>query len=954
MSSDQESGSKEEQVAVDETHVVHIDESKGPWFMFPVISDLPKDIEISVIESYDEHVYIGTTSGEILHYFEIECGNYLLVSRTNFDESNKEKHGSIDKIIILPTIEKACILSASRVVLFLLPEMAPVPNVERITQVNDVVLRNIPKGNDNRFKNRYELLLFSDEHVRNLVISEAGFKQNKEYDYKLIETGVCHDSIVMTAKLNNYEIINLKHSRVIPLFRISELVDNDDDTPVLAPMIRSFDEKNFLVCSGGSSYEHNAMVLVVDHNGDLTGTAIELDHYPKGLVVSYPYLFVQYQDDKVVLYKFSDEEKVILQSIEDTGSKIHLFDTHKSFKYYENSDIDEDKCMEVQKSVVDKLTLVPINEDSSNNSYSIEDKEKQVREIYEQTTPIVLVDQSNLYAVASEPIFLSINNFDKSEMELISTYMVNCEELNLKTKFSILQRNYLQMLYFLLDILHCEEITNATIEMWCEKIKSIDLRLLFDLLGFKIYGDIWIYRSLKKTYNKLKGLKLRNKTTGVASDLVQFFTIASKRISSILEGERASIQDFGNIVKTVDVNLFMLEYDEDKSSINNFDINKYSVMSQYEIIAIIRDVMFAKSDENKRLLIKAYQQKGMYSEALSILRDDVDDKDKINIYRFLEFIESNMNNFPDIYKKKDITDDLVFVIEKLVPLEDSSAVGKVITRVITMLEALHVDIDILLQKVETLPESVSVKVMILEEVGVDENASGNFVNQEFLVKYYIEKLHENINENELWTPLKQYLTEYREDMNYDKVTLKRYLLTKIKNNRECDKFLKFLTKITKIITSKEALFNKVIEEVAKFDRDNTLFILLGVHESNRDGNDKSNQLKILMDNNAFLEIQQHVTADNYLEIFDHYISTIGNIDLDTEFLKRTQSYLDDAKLYKEVLHKVPAECPLWKISPLILRMLQRQQTSLEGSNLKKSLLKDNVGIYNDILNKLGT
>ncbi|GMM57309.1 CORVET complex subunit [Maudiozyma humilis] len=954
MSSDHESEHKEEPGTPVEVLTTHISDSKGPWFTFPIISDLPEDNEISVIESYDEHVYIGTTSGEILHYFEIECGNYLLVSRTNFDESNKDQQGSIDKIIILPTIEKACILSASRVVLFLLPEMAPAPNVERIAHVNDVVLRNIPKGNDKRFKNSYELLLFSDEHVRNLVVSENGFRQNKQYDFKLIETGVCHDSIVMTAKLNNYEIVNLGRSQVIPLFRISELVDDDEDTPTLPPMIRSFDDKSFLVCSGGSSYEHNAMVLVVDHNGDLTGTAIELEHYPTDIVVKYPYLFVQYKDDSIELYRFSDEQKAILQSITETGSKLRLFDTHKSFKYYENPDVQQERCVEVQELVVDKLTLVPINEESVNDSYGTEDKEKQVREIYEETTSVVLANKSVMYAVASEPIFLSIDNFDKSEMELIENYLKSCPELNLKTKFSILQRNYLQVLYLLLDILHCEEITDVTVEMWCDKIKSIDIRLLFDLLGFKTYGDLWIYRSLKKTYVKIKGLKLRNKTSGSPRDLMRSFTIASKKILSLLEGEKASIQDSGNIVKTIDVNLFMLEFDEGAGTVEDFDINKYNVMSQYEIIAIIRDVMLPKDDSRKGLLIKAYQQKDMYSEALSILREDIDDKDKTSIYRLFDFIQDNVEKFPEIYRSKNIMEDVVFVIEKLDTLEDSVGMRKVIKRIIALLEKVHIDIDLLLQKVEELEESVSIKVFILEEVGVEDNAGDKSVNQEFLVKYYIEKLHAEIIKKELWATLEKHLAAYRQDMNYDKMKLKKYLLTKIRKDSAFQEFLSFHKKIIRISKNSESIFTKITDEVAKFDKDSILFILFAAHENGTNEENKKSYLQILMDNNAFLEIQQHVNAENYLSIFDYYIETVGDVDLDTEFLKRTQSFLDDTTLYREVLRKIPADCPLWKISPLILRRLQKQQTSLERSELEKSLFKDEVCIYSDILNKLGT
>ena len=108
---------------------------------FPIIEKLPTGIQISTIEAYDEHIYIGTQSGDLLHYFEIEVGNYLLVSRIKFDnDSSNDKNSPISKILLIPRIDKACILCNSKLVLFLLPELEPVPNLASVDTVNEIIL----------------------------------------------------------------------------------------------------------------------------------------------------------------------------------------------------------------------------------------------------------------------------------------------------------------------------------------------------------------------------------------------------------------------------------------------------------------------------------------------------------------------------------------------------------------------------------------------------------------------------------------------------------------------------------------------------------------------------------------------------------------------------------------------------------------------------------------------
>lgn len=101
----------------------------------------------------------------------------------------------------------------------------------------------------------------------------------------------------MVSKLNSYELINLKSSQVIPLFRISE---TDED---LEPIITSFNEQSeFLVCSGGGSYDSGAMALVVNHHGDIIKGTIVLKNYPRNVIVEFPYIIAESAFQSVDIY----------------------------------------------------------------------------------------------------------------------------------------------------------------------------------------------------------------------------------------------------------------------------------------------------------------------------------------------------------------------------------------------------------------------------------------------------------------------------------------------------------------------------------------------------------------------------------------------------------------------------------------------------------------------------
>ncbi|KAG0655664.1 hypothetical protein C6P45_002919 [Maudiozyma exigua] len=930
-------------------------EANGPWYTFPIINSLPDDIEVTVIESYDEHVYIGTTSGEILHYFEIEFGNYLLVSRTNFEDRTDKEQPSVNKIIILPKIEKACILSDSEVVLFLLPEMAPVPNVERMKGINDVILRNLPKKDDNKFQNKYELLLFKDENIRNLIITENEFKERETFDYKFIETGQCHNTTVMTSKLNNYELLNLKYGQVTPLFRISEAIGNNNEHSELKPIIRSFDKDSFLVCSGGSTYEDNAMVLVVNHRGDITGMAMELEHYPINLVVNYPYLLVQFRNDKLSIYKFPDDDSATVQEINGDGSALRVFKTQKTFKPYPES-TGYERYDNLRKEIIDKLSLQLISGASTTKQYDVAYRNKDLEESFDLSSPIVLVNSTIIYAFIQKPLFLTIKNFEKSQIQQIKDYLANCQELNLKTKMSVLERNYLTVLYLLLNVLHCDKIDIKVLEEWCDYITSIDIRLFLDLLGFKIYGKLWIYNGLKSTYDKLKAIQLRNKSENTKEEFLKFFRVIKERMTNLIVSERNNMQDYQNIVITVDVLIFTtLCTDPDQQNIMKFDILKYDKISHDEIIRIAKEELLPQGKITNSLLIMIFEQKELFANALSFLKSDIIADDEQSTLKAFKFIKKNLQKLPKSYLKESLVNDLSNIMENLSLLISKYDFRSIVKDTVILLKSADVDSHLLLKSVEQFENGIFLKVTILEEMGIGHVDSGDSNDNEFLVRYYVERIHSDIVANDLWGTFTSLREEYKAERNYDKLPINSYLRTKMRNISKCKQFLDFLKKILNITKNIPEVWDIIKEEISKFDKDNILLILFFFR--NKDDNlvDHDFRLKVLIENNAYSEIQQHINDTNLAQLFDRYCNTLQDVDLGMELLKRNRYLLDNNyAIYISILEKISKDTAFCKVGRLILSIAINHQTEIEGLEMKKSLLKNEVSIYNDILKNLDT
>ena len=949
---DRESNLSNDEEKLTEAHKITLSPS-SPYRIIPLIPSLPPDVRVSAIEAYEEHIYIGTETGELLHYFEIEVGNYLLISQTNFGEYK----ASIDKILLLPKVEKACILSNSQLVLFLLPEMAPIPNTEVIKGVNDVTLR---ASSD---KNIYELLIFTEESILVLAISDQTSKIIREYDHRFIDKAVSHNNILMTSKLNTYEVIDLRKNEVHPLFRVSEGITDSSQPSSLSAIIVDFDKDSFLVCSGGSSYDTNCMALIVNHQGDITHGTVDLKRYPRKVVVEYPFILAQLASNEIAVYKLSPQESQgEVQSLTTSAdSHVQIFNTSK---YFSDLTPDEDTA-EIREEVVDTLRLVPIHVDAETIQLELDFEKKYVEKIYEQSSHLLVSNNTSVSLLSSIPIVLQIDDFGAAELDTLYDYLYNVRQLKLNTKFSKIQRSFVKSLYLLLSVLHCEQIDVHIIDRWCKWIESVDVRILLYLLDLRIFGQIWLFNGLKKITSNLKSLKLINKCQVDDNKRIDISLLEhiKSRCAGIVPQKREKISNFSNILRTLDVNIFLEKYIHGNASIQEFKIDDYEEYALEDIIRILKEELIPEDIKYTEYLIEIYTIQKRYTDIIGLLKK----KMEIGVTEgavddLINYISLNIDYYAD--KREELLEDLLFVVSKVKkgPYTDNSQRKGVLKRVIPLIADVVKKSQLDLHTfIESLGEEdkvdVGIKVLILERIGLEE--AGNREYKEYLLKYYILRLRECVEKKGLWSILQGFTNEYKHDMDYEKVSIMDFLRIKLKSNDKCGKFNKCCSRVNDLCVDEPELLQLVGAEISKFDKDNILLILFILFADSNESTLRSDEkLHILMEYNDFLGIERELTTeDEFFTVLDHYCSELNpnySATLIVELMQRNPKFLRGTDAVRRVLQKIPKVSKLSIVSQPLLTFVRRQETKLQDLELEKGLLKHEISIYKEILNKLDT
>lgn len=920
---------------------------EGPFSLSPIIKDLPDNLDYTCCKSYAEHIYLGTQTGELLHYFEMETGNYLLVSRIKFDDS---KEVPIDKIVLLPSIERACVLSQGQLIMFLLPEFAPTPNTIKLSGINDL---QVISGN--------KIITFSNKSATIYKVSKDSFKSLRDFPkLNSVDKALIKNKKLIVARNNNYEIFDLSKNKEIPLFKVSESGENSDAK--LVPVIADFSSDEILVCSGGASYEDDAMALVITLDGDISQGTIALPKYPRNIIVSFPYVLVNFNYEEVHIFKLvKNEDPILVQTIKYDNIE-ELKDIHLRFNKvdrvfqntseYNKSDIDNGKTTSQREAIIDKLRAVPILSEGSSNDNEINgtattttleyrmDREKAfIDDIVNCGTDIFFYDNYNVYQLSQTPFFMEIKEFNEYEISNIEDYLESQDDNHL-TNFQKMEIKYLKLLHHLLIILHCKIIDKDIVKIWCNDMKTIDIRILLYLFDLQIFGECWCPNGLKDFVIMLKSLKIMNKLES-PDNILEFLKIIKRYIVKNHSNDKDFVH-FETILRTIDVNTF-LELSTLKKDINLDDFESTSFDS------IIKTINEKNDEEYQPILLDIYIKREMNEEVISTLKAQGKYTD------LLTFLIDKFKRLTDDYKENRLLQDIALIVTNCGDEKDD------IRKLLKLLSDMKIDYHDLLDSIE----DITLKVHILEIIGVD-----NSQDKGFLIDFYTQKIHETIINEDLWKQFEIFIQEYKDDLNYFKPNILDHLKLKVRHDSRFSIFWNYYENLNKICRDSTTLKNKLHEDIMKLNHDKPdhqevlLILFFFQFEDDNSSNkltcmflDEIEMLKLALKYNDFREVDKRVNKGNLIEILT-WFNGMTEVPFSTELIckclmRHRQMYEDDKdQLVKIIQAVIPGESPVTIISPILISILGKRKTLADDVTLRKMILKSDVNRYNETLSVL--
>ncbi|QSZ34988.1 hypothetical protein DSL72_007850 [Monilinia vaccinii-corymbosi] len=220
----------------------------GPYVLRSLIEDVPlsadgerTDIEINCVEFLDQNLYIGTSASEILHFVQIPPDpadisgkpSYILASRLPpaYHEPSSRDRPGVQQILLLPRVNKACILCNWTVTFYSLPELSPVFGTTQIRPCNwiggtDLNTDLISPDQDGR---GVTVLVSLTKKMRVVRIGEDP-RAVRTIDFAGSTISIRRDSFACVADSRSYALLDVDRQLKIPLFPISTTDDSQPDS----------------------------------------------------------------------------------------------------------------------------------------------------------------------------------------------------------------------------------------------------------------------------------------------------------------------------------------------------------------------------------------------------------------------------------------------------------------------------------------------------------------------------------------------------------------------------------------------------------------------------------------------------------------------------------------------------------------------------------------------------
>ncbi|KAM0799669.1 putative TGF beta receptor associated protein 1 [Usnea florida] len=213
----------------------------GSYVLRPLVEDIPlsteghaADVHITCVELCDENLYIGTSLAEILHFVSIPADpadlslgpQYIFASRLQpaYTSQSSQTLPGVQQILVLPEVQKACVLCNGTLSFYSLPELSPAfgnATVPNCTWVGGVDLSKTSVAEDNG-----TIVMICVKNKARLVRIRDKARQVRDIEFPGCLISTRRGNFACVADAHSYALLDVENQQKITLFPISSLDEN--------------------------------------------------------------------------------------------------------------------------------------------------------------------------------------------------------------------------------------------------------------------------------------------------------------------------------------------------------------------------------------------------------------------------------------------------------------------------------------------------------------------------------------------------------------------------------------------------------------------------------------------------------------------------------------------------------------------------------------------------------
>lgn len=218
---------------------ITLDGSPGSYSLRELIRDVPlttddtgKRAHITCVDAWSGNLYIGTSSGEVLHYVSIpadpadESGTSSYIFATTIEPAYRTRQEGPDEgvkqILLLPNASKACIVCNSTLTFYTLPELSPAYE-GRIQQVGCLWVGGLDRNEaeDEQNGQGTAVMICLRQRLRLISIGdEAAPRKIRDIELGGVSTLERRSDLACVANDSTYSLLDVVNQRKNDLFPV--------------------------------------------------------------------------------------------------------------------------------------------------------------------------------------------------------------------------------------------------------------------------------------------------------------------------------------------------------------------------------------------------------------------------------------------------------------------------------------------------------------------------------------------------------------------------------------------------------------------------------------------------------------------------------------------------------------------------------------------------------------